>query len=57
MTCANAKHHTGAKDPLGDVDLPVVSPAIQNPANQKIYLFVSQQQIGLNLENWKVQKM
>jgi len=32
-TCANAKHHACAKDPLGDVDLPVVSPAIQNPCS------------------------
>ena len=32
-TCANAKHHAGAKDPLRDVDLPVISAPIQNPAN------------------------
>jgi len=30
-TCANAEHHAGAKDPLGDVDLPVISAAIENP--------------------------
>ena len=32
-TCANAEHHAGAKYPLGDVDLPVISAAIENPAN------------------------
>ena len=28
---ADTKHHTGAKYSLGDVDLPVISAAIQNP--------------------------
>ena len=30
-TSADTKHHTGPKYSLGDVDLPVISAAIQNP--------------------------
>ena len=30
-TSADTKHHTGAKYSLRDVDLPVISAAIQNP--------------------------
>ena len=34
-TGADAEHHAGAEDPLGDIDLPVISAAIQNPGKLK----------------------
>ena len=34
-TCADPEHHAGAKYPLRDIDLPVISAAIQNPGKLK----------------------
>ena len=31
--CADPEHHAGAKYPLRDIDLPVISAAVQNPEN------------------------